>query len=664
MRIKDIPGVGEKTAGRLIDYYGSEEEAIQSILDGDVAGVAQSGGVSPRQAASIVKAAIGIEEDMRVEDFLRTEEARRIYESLMSMLAGCARTDYARANTRVFFPCGSQDRIERVQEQVREWRSLARRVDVERAGRLLEDVRPLGEPRARQIRDRVFIASDAEIASNARGLGVEVCTVGGPEEYVDVARGYGWAYIDDADPLVEVDLPGEVKVETVNTRKTSVWWTAPERVLQFYAHNQDSILAALQLQEMLDPDSKTRELIKFVRRINEDGQLAGGVDPVVDRLNHALSSLDEVVRGETERATEKLRESIRESEVSIGGAEVLDRLEQGATDIRPLLESRIRQSYQEITREAEENIRERLGLPNVESIYPEEVVFPIEPMSLDRLRLRLRGEKAGREMSKLREAARELERARDTVQSAVKKAFELDLHLAVAEFTREMTMPRLQEEGVDFEDAVNLQLAREHGLDYVTPVSYDFNRGAVVLSGVNSGGKTSTLDLVAQVVILAHMGFPVPAENAGVGVVDGLYYFAKSRGTLDAGAFETTLRQFSSLASSGNELVLADELEAITEPGASARIIAGILESIYDAGGCAVFVSHLAEAIQEHAACPLRVDGIEATGLDENLNLIVDRNPRKDYVAKSTPQLILERLARGSEGENKSFYRRMLEKFR
>ncbi|MDL5503381.1 MAG: endonuclease MutS2, partial [Candidatus Methanoperedens sp.] len=42
----------------------------------------------------------------------------------------------------------------------------------------------------------------------------------------------------------------------------------------------------------------------------------------------------------------------------------------------------------------------------------------------------------------------------------------------------------------------------------------------VLLSGVNSGGKTSTLDLLAQVTILAHMGYPVPAKECELGLVE------------------------------------------------------------------------------------------------------------------------------------------------
>lgn len=193
----------------------------------------------------------------------------------------------------------------------------------------------------------------------------------------------------------------------------------------------------------------------------------------------------------------------------------------------------------------------------------------------------------------------------------------------------------------------------------VDPVDYEVS-GVTLLSGVNSGGKTSTLDLVGLVVVLAHMGLPVPAESVRLSRFSELHYYAKSQGTLDAGAFESTLRDFAALTDgAADRLVLVDELESITEPGASAKIIAGILEELAEQGAAAVFVSHLAGGIREAADVSVAVDGIEAVGLEDG-ELVVNRSPVKDHLARSTPELIVEKLA----GENEtSFYGRLLEKF-
>ncbi len=59
----------------------------------------------------------------------------------------------------------------------------------------------------------------------------------------------------------------------------------------------------------------------------------------------------------------------------------------------------------------------------------------------------------------------------------------------------------------------------------------------------------------------------------------------------------------------------------------------------------------------------VRVDGIEAKGLDENYNLLVDRTPRMNYLAKSTPELILQMIYEKSDGRLREIYGQMLEKF-
>jgi dsDNA-specific endonuclease/ATPase MutS2 len=105
-------------------------------------------------------------------------------------------------------------------------------------------------------------------------------------------------------------------------------------------------------------------------------------------------------------------------------------------------------------------------------------------------------------------------------------------------------------------------------------------------------------------------------------------------------------------------LVLVDELESITEPGASAKIMAGILEAFESEGATAVFVSHLAREIREAATVDLAVDGIEAEGLVDG-ELRVNRSPVKGKLARSTPELIVEKLADEDDG----FYADLLAKF-
>jgi len=125
---------------------------------------------------------------------------------------------------------------------------------------------------------------------------------------------------------------------------------------------------------------------------------------------------------------------------------------------------------------------------------------------------------------------------------------------------------------------------------------------------------------------------------------------------------EETLRDFGDLVTEITAdrpvLVLVDELESITEPGAAATIIAGILESLTEREAAGVFVSHLAEDIVAAAEADLSVDGIRAEGLVDG-ELRVNRSPVKGELARSTPELIVEKLAEDGDG----FYAGLLEKF-
>ena len=77
-----------------------------------------------------------------------------------------------------------------------------------------------------------------------------------------------------------------------------------------------------------------------------------------------------------------------------------------------------------------------------------------------------------------------------------------------------------------------------------------------------------------------------------------------------------------------------------------------------------VLVTHLAPAIlAEMPDKDVRIDGIEAQGLDENMELIVDRTPKRNYLARSTPELIVKRLIERSDGDSKSIFKDILKMF-
>jgi len=182
-----------------------------------------------------------------------------------------------------------------------------------------------------------------------------------------------------------------------------------------------------------------------------------------------------------------------------------------------------------------------------------------------------------------------------------------------------------------------------------------------VLTGANSGGKTTLLETLCQVQILAQMGLPVPASDAEVGVVDTVV-FHRRHASFNAGVLESTLRTVvPPLTDDGTTLMLVDEFEAITEPGSAADLLHGLVTLTVEKEATGVFVTHLADDLEPLPEAA-RTDGIFAEGLTPDLELQVDYQPRFGTVGRSTPEFIVSRLvARASDRRERAGYETLAE---
>ena len=124
-----------------------------------------------------------------------------------------------------------------------------------------------------------------------------------------------------------------------------------------------------------------------------------------------------------------------------------------------------------------------------------------------------------------------------------------------------------------------------------------------------------------------------------------IYYFAKNKGSASKGAFETLLTQMAGIKPGSRTLILADEIESVTEPGVAGKVICATAEYFLNKDCFLVIATHLGQEIQKNMPRFSRIDGIEAKGLDENFDLIVDHNPVLGRLASSTPELIIEKMA-------------------
>jgi DNA mismatch repair protein MutS2 len=668
LKLEEIPGVGSRTRDRLIGHFGSEEQAVEAISRGDVAGLARA--TSERQALSMVQWARAAEFGAEPDRFLATEEARRICEDLKKKLAGYAHTEYARLKVSTLFPSSSRELIEDNRKISQLAIDCAHLLEGRDASPLLGKIRPLRERSTGRIRGRAIATTTAEAFQELRSRGldrlIDLSMADSSRALAELAEGYGQVtLVGDG-----IDLPGVEEALSLEE-----WYLVPEAILGFYQENLETILSALALTELLhsagiDHFSVPKDLQELIRRLGEGG------DQEQQRLRGLLAGLGRSVNQAVAWANAELKRRIEESSLTLEGADLLSAVSRGE-GVRELLEVQMRGLFAEVAKQAKSRASSELQLADrergwLEDIIPGEICYPLD---IDRPALHaaeqdLRRRIEARELKAKRELARGLADRREAVQSLVMAMMEFDFLHALGRFAivESLKLPELSSE-----PCLGFELGRNLFLEDPEPVSYSLGRTGMpapservaLLSGVNSGGKTCLLDLAASICILGHMGLPVPARSCMMGIFQEVYYFSKSRGTLSAGAFEAAMRKFAVLESPERKLVLADELESITEPGASARIIACMLDELNALGSAAVFVSHLAEDVLRFCETAVRVDGIEASGLDEKSNLIVLRTPRYNYLARSTPELILDRLVRTARaGREREFYAKLLAKFR
>jgi len=688
MDLTSIPGVGAKTA-RALAELDDPERALEA---GNVAALARAPGVSEGRAARIARAAIRKRHD-DTDTFAATPRAREIHREAIELLQERTVTAYAARRLETLYPSASESRI----EEVRSFTERAmEREPSEEIRDALSGVEPLEVPADVRVRERCLATSDAERYARAREAVPEVSVelVEDTGQLADLARGYATVIVLDEEFAGTVrNVDGDVRVEPAALDEPTA--IVPERTLAFFAANRDRLRAAARVHREagLDQPCDLDVLEGALADLEADGSIRG--DPELDRLETAVADLDAAASRAERVANDRLREAIEQRDVTIEGTDLLSLVERGA-GVDSLLERELADEYETAIEAARETLVEALDLQDRADLarraFGDEPTYPVEHEEavVNRLRDQLTAARDRRVARRKGALAERLAGMADDCERLVDRALELDVELAVARFAREFdcTTPTFGGEGFAIEGGRSPLL--DVPFEEVEPVDYRVE-GVTLLSGVNSGGKTSLLDLIALVVTLAHMGLPVPADRARVGRIEGLYYHAKTQGTLDAGAFESTLREFGELietidrdAVAGDDppgdgenrdrrnegvLVLVDELESITEPGASANIVAGILEALSERNATAVFVSHLAGEIRDAAEIDVPVDGIEAVGLEDGM-LRVDRTPVKGRLARSTPELIVEKLAdtdgdrkESSKANERNFYARLLEKF-
>jgi DNA mismatch repair protein MutS2 len=513
----------------------------------------------------------------------------------------------------------------------------------------LSRVRPI-KFRRDFLHDRILIVDESEL-EKAESLGLcEVSTS------VEDAEGY---------PLVLSTVGYGIDVELLPSQ------IAPELYVLPLWENRETLQALSVIGKLTGRESIAGKILEELN----------GLKGVMEK-RRLLDDLEEIISEKERELNEKISEKLERFSLTLSGKELLDFLgELKAGNYEAIFShfGEIEGEILDLINDAEKELGERLGI--AVELFSREGLYPVSvpPDRVEMLREELERELKVEFYLRSREVLERIMPLLPELKEELSRVYELDFLQAVKDFTGGFAFPRISEGGMAFVNGRHLFIDNPQPVSYVVgekPEWFDVpgaenasGENVVILTGANSGGKTSLLELVTQIALLAHMGFSVPAEMARVEPLDELFFFRRKRSAYGAGAFETALRSFvralkiSGKKRSERKLILIDEFEAITEPGAAVKIIGELLKIARERGFYVVIVSHLGEDLKKELPFA-RVDGIEAKGLDENLNLIVDRQPVFGRLGRSTPELIVERLARKKRGREREIFERVLRKFR
>ena len=659
----NLPGIGERLMKRLDDHFGGRHELIRTLESGDVSRIAEVEGISVKRALALAREYNGAE-----ATFLATHEAEKLHGQLIALMQRFASNPASSSRMQMLMPL---HQIEERRERCRQMMSFANEENEAfvHLRTLFKNLSYTRRPTQRYERVIVSQHEHPEWESYVR-----ILTPSAQESWKDytVFKTVTWIGKNGPDELP----PGWLVLPESGRSDVMI----PEYTLDWFTNNRKTLKVLLDLIQWRDEGQETLHpaLKAIFQETNGLEQLASvfamiGDAGDVEEMEKIRDGLWSTAKKLEENLNQQITAEMESVTLDLSGSDMLEALADAATFQRKLASATedVMNDILERGRTEFSSYLEAGGLQAPFDLYSSNWPVKLNRGALDKINDELeRRINDGRNDHLLRLATK-LADLKPLCETAIQRLIEHDMWYSIASWAIQYnaTLPELVEHGIWFEQGRHLFIEGD-----VQPVSYGLGRAApkgdqqsiALLTGANSGGKTTLLELVAHIAILAHMGLPVPAQHAEVGRVDALHVLAKSGGTQSAGALETTLVDLANVVSNAQpKLILADELEAITEPGAGARIIAGMLRAAQQQSNSSmVLVTHLAPAILDaYGNDDLRIDGIEAKGLDEHLELIVDRTPKRNCLARSTPELIVRRLVERSSGDAKDVFRDILSLF-
>ncbi len=616
MKLESLPGVGPRLA-ETIRASMDDEKFLAAAEAQDVATIQQVAGLSPKRAVDLVRRIHGTPLDA----FAKTPAAMTMAHELLAEIQSYAATEHGRNQALLLGPLPTPEEAEARCSYVMTQKKRVAALDREAVRQALRQVRALRDPDPVADLETAVIAGSDDAFDRLHRLGVGhwamLCTAGDPTHQEAGLRIL--AYDGDASMDADVEVPCDGPLCDIVPRALHAW----------LGHNRRAIQACAELARLTGRDSVAPALLDLEppSPIGETLDVEGVVETILATHNQSLSD--------------------RVADLSLTGADMVAAMAHGALP-PPVAEAATRAA-----KEAQQAFSQQTGCRA--NVFQATLPMRTDARAVDEAVREYQARQGSQAFESMRAGARQIAKAQEALAAEVAAwlAFDGDFALGCFALHHDLRPPRIGH-SLDLQDSVHLKLSQQ---PEAQPIRYHLGKDAdlAVLTGANSGGKSTLLEHLCQVVLMTRMGLPVVGD-VEVPWYDELHLVTAKRG-LDAGAFETFLRSFMPIVQGdARRLVLADEVESVTELEAAGRILAFWLDRLAATQSHAIVVTHMARAILEHVTAQVRVDGIEATGLDASNRLLVDRTPRMGVMARSTPELIVQRLVATQTGAERTLF--------
>lgn len=634
--LQNIKGIGDKISEKIIKSVGGEEELQKIVEDVDVERIINIDGISQRKAIDIMNQLLNNPKD----EFIKSDRAMELYEDIINKILAYSNTKYSKNRILLLSPSKDIEKINSQLDFVMDAKQHVSQLPIIKLRGLMKNLKEVEEVKAEYDPSKAILVESDEDNSYLTDLGLNqyypILTASDSPLLREELMNYDLVFYVYSQGIL--DFEGMPNLIMINIEDND-YEIVPEKIINFFIQNKDLFTRVHEIQKIRNKESVLGEIIPIIDEVN-----------IIDKRE---VDIEKLVYSLKEDMDDELEKSIKQ--VDLEGDEILNLLNNN-------FPPKIKKIFDEIINKRKEIIYEKTGIrfdPFLRK-YPIE----IDDTEIERIILEQSSKKENDIFDIKRNAAIELNSIKEKAIKEVEDVIKFDYEFSLGSFAYEYDLcrPEFSEE-IELNGALHLELALKKDKDQIQKVDYKLTQdeNIALLTGANSGGKTTLLETLTQISIMAQIGLPVSADSAKIKLFDEIYHFSKKR-SLDAGAFESFLNVFIPIVTTDSEkLVLLDELEGITELDAAVKIISTFIDMIKESNSYGIIVTHMARELMNYT--DIRVDGIEAKGLDENYNLIVDRTPKMNFLAKSTPELILKRIYEKSDDELKAVYSRILEKF-